>query len=268
MSPHKIREIVFESTARTGLIARAVVYVLVSTLLVSAALSPGRSDKGYSPGDTFRNLETSQSGHFVLMAICVGLIFYAGWRFLQACFDTSDKGHEAMGVLARIGMAMSGGSYLFVGIAAGLTLLGRNEDNGGGGTTESFARWLLSHPFGKHLLVAFGLIVLGIAGAQIWRGLTRKWVSGIDLPEETTVSCYAIDIAIAGRGLLIMLIGAFLIWAGFVGQADEAKGMASLLGWLRDQSFGLWLYLASAFVIGIYGYYSLVQARYLCIDFD
>ncbi|MFC6198751.1 DUF1206 domain-containing protein [Ponticaulis profundi] len=268
MSFHKIREILFESAGRAGLIARALVYVMVAILLVTAALSPGSADEGYSPGDTFRNLETDQIGRLILCAICIGLVLYALWRVIQAGFDTSSKGNDVMGVLARLGMLSSGVSYFLVGIAAGLTMFGRNEENGGGGTTEQFASWLLGHPFGTYLLAGFGLIVFGIGIAQIWRGVTRRWVSGINIPSGARVSCLAIDTAVAGRGILILLIGVFLMWAGFVGEADEAKGMASLLGWIRDQFFGLWLYLASAFFIGIYGYYSLIQARYLRIDFD
>jgi hypothetical protein len=64
------------------------------------------------------------------------------------------------------------------------------------------------------------------------------------------------------------MIGGFISWAGLVGRADEARGLSSLLGWLRDQPFGLVLYVSGALVIAIYGYYSLVQARYLKIDLD
>lgn len=262
------RNTLFEATARIGLVARGIVYALVATLLIAAAIAPGSADKGYSPGDTFRNLETQPAGLTILGLIATGLFLYAIWRTLQAVLDTASEGHKVKAILARIGMMTSGLSYLSVGIAAALTLIGRNEDKGGGGTTEQFSAWLLGQAFGRHLLMVFGLIVLATGIIQVWRGVTRKWASGINLPDASSMSCRFITCAIAGRGFLICLIGCFVIWAGFVGQAEEAKGLSSLLGWLRDQPFGLLLYVTSALIIAIYGYYSLVQARYLRISLD
>ena len=267
MPSSETRELIFDIVARAGLLARALVYCLVAGLLATAAFAPGGQDEGYSPSDTFQSLETQPFGQIMLSLIAAGLFAYALWRGLQAALDTSDKGNDLMGILARIGMVMSGMSYLLVGVGAVLVLQGQNEGSGGG-MTEQFASWTLAHPFGTYALMGFGLIVLGIGGAQFWRGATRQWISGFDLPGSPGISCRAIDLAIAGRGVLIGLIGVFLIWAGYSGDSSDAKGMASLLGWLREQPFGLWLYLGSALIIAGYGYYSIFQTRYLTIDID
>ncbi|MAP94309.1 MAG: hypothetical protein CMK07_05100 [Ponticaulis sp.] len=257
----------FEFIGRAGLLARAIVYGLVSSLLLASAIAPGTQDDGYSPGDTFQRLETETGGQIVLIMICAGLIQYALWRVMQCVFDTSDEGNDASGILARIGMLMSGISYMAVGIAAGLVLLGSNSGDGGG-TTETAAQFLLDQSFGRFLVLALGASVLVIGGIQTWRGFSRKWADSLYTPEDNAWICRAISFAISGRGLLILLIGAFILWAGIEGQAEEARGMSSTLGWLRQQPFGLWLYVSSALAIAGYGVYSLYQTVYLKIDFE
>lgn len=258
---------IYTFMARAGLFARGVVYGLVAALLFAAALAPGSGDEGYSPGDTFRRVETEAGGQILIIMIGVGLWLYAFWRFLQAGFDTSDKGNEASGIFARLGMASSGISYLLVGTAAILVLFGQNSEEGGG-TTETVARIALSQTFGQVILVAIGLSIGAIGVVQCWRGLSRHWSKGLHLPYNSQMICRGISLAIAGRGVLILLIGAFLIWAGIAGDANEAKGLASILGWLRQQPFGLWLYSLGALVIAGYGFYSLMETRFLKIDFD
>lgn len=49
---------------------------------------------------------------------------------------------------------------------------------------------------------------------------------------------------------------------------DQAKGLSSILGWLRDQPYGLYLYVAAALAIGGYGLYSLVETRYKKVDLN
>lgn len=258
---------IYTLMARAGLFARGIVYGLVAALLFAAAVAPGGADEGYSPGDTFRRVETETGGQILLIMIGTGLWLYAFWRFMQAGFDTSDKGDDAGGIFARLGMASSGISYLLVGTAAFIVLFGENSGEGGG-TTEQVARFALGQSFGQTLLALIGLVILAIGVVQCWRGLSRHWSNELSLPYDSQMICRGISFAIAGRGLLIMLIGVFLVWAGIAGDADEAKGLSAILGWLRQQPFGLWLYSIGALFIAGYGFYSLMETRFLKINFD
>jgi len=258
---------IFEFIARAGLLARAVVYGLIAALLLAAAIMPGLSENGYSPTESFQKLETETGGQIALVLIGLGLMMYALWRYIQGILDTSDEGDDAKGYVARAGMLSSGTSYLLVGIGAFSVLMGQNSGSGGG-TTEKFAEFALGQAFGTILLGIAGLGIIVIGGIQIWRGLSGKWEESLDLPSDKQNVRRAITLAIAGRGLLIGLVGAFLIWAAFVGSADEAKGLSSILGWLRDQPYGLYLYVAAALAIGGYGLYSLVETRYMKVDLN
>ena len=249
-----------------GLGARAVVYGLVSLLMLRAAMLPEEAESGVSPTEAFRAIETEFAGRALLLAIGAGLLLYAIWRFQQALLDSEDEGHDPSGLLARGGMAMSGLSYALIGIGAIAVTFGSNSGDGPG-MTEQTAAWLLGQPMGRWGLGLGGLALLVIGGIQAWRGGSRRWRKHVDLTGWRRHADWPVLLSIVGRGLLIALIGLFVILAALHANADEARGLAGSLGWLRTQPFGLQLYSASALVLGGYGLYSALQAH-CCVGRD
>lgn len=250
---------VFVFIARSGLAARALVYFLIAGLLAWSALFSTHSEEGVSPGQAFKWVETQPGGILLLLGIGIGLMMYALWRFEQGVFDLDRAGSDARGYIARAGMLASGLGYGLVGFAA-FSVAADRDDGGNGGTTETVARWLLEQPFGALALVLVGLCVVAIGGAQGWRALKGQWKNHIDLSGWAGKTSRIIAFAILGRGMMIGLVGLFLIVSGMNAQPDDAKGISSLLGWLRWQPYGFWLFLAGALAIGGYGVYSAVQA--------
>ncbi|WP_300395530.1 DUF1206 domain-containing protein [Henriciella sp.] len=249
-----------EAIARIGLGARAFVYFAVAWLLADGAFS-SRPDDGASPGDAFRTIEHQQGGRILLIALAIGLFLYALWRFQQAILDAENQGHDAKGVLARLGMMSSGISYLLVGIAAFAVTRGANDESGSsGGKTEETARWLMEQPYGRWLVALGGLVLAGIGCAQMWRAKSGQWKHNIDLTGWAGRLTGLIAFGIAGRGVLFILVGLFLLLGGVSADQSDVKGLAATLGWVRGQPFGFWLFLASAAAIGIYGIYSAVQS--------
>tara|TARA_R110002073_G_scaffold18859_5_gene69637 strand:- start:2711 stop:3520 length:810 start_codon:yes stop_codon:yes gene_type:complete len=256
---------IFANAARTGLAARAVVYWLIAGLMIRAAWRPGADEEGFSPGDAFRSLETQPAGQIILVTIGLGLLTYAVWRFLQAGLDVREKGQDPTGILARVGMAMSGLTYATIGVASIAVIFGDNQ-GGGPGATEATARFLLDQPFGRFAVALFGFALVFIGGAQIWRVLEGKWRDGLEVSGWRTRLIPIIQISIAGRGALFQLVGLFLLLSAWTQDPGDVKGLSAALGWLRDQPFGVWLYAIGAGFIGGYGVYSATQAR--CLKFD
>lgn len=245
--------------ARIGLGARALVYFAVSGILLLAALT-SRPDDGASPGDAFRAIENEQGGRILLIGLAIGLFLYALWRFQQALLDPENQGNDAKGILARAGMASSGISYALIGVAAFSVTRGDNQSGSGGGKTEETARWLMEQPFGSWLVSLAGLALVGIGIAQMWRAKTGQWKDHIDLSGWASNLTGLISAGIAGRGVLFALVGLFLVIGGWTADASDIKGLASTIGWIRYQPFGLYLFVAAALAIGVYGIYSGVQA--------
>ena len=259
----------YEIAGRTGLCARSVVYALVSGLMLRAVFlsgSGGGSEGGQGgvrPKEAFQWLETEIYGQVILVAIGVGLGLYAIWRFIEAGFGTGDQGTDAEGVLARAGMVASGAGYALLGLGAITVLFGADGGGGGGGTTKSVSHWLLDQPFGAPVVIALGLVLLGIGGAQIWRAVKGRWKDDLDLSGWAGSTTGVITAAIALRGVLFVLVGLFLLIAGWQTDPTEAKGLAGALGWVRQQPYGVVFYSLGALALGGYGLYSFVQARRL-----
>ncbi|MGB3626376.1 MAG: DUF1206 domain-containing protein [Henriciella sp.] len=246
--------------ARIGLGARAFVYFAVSGILLNSAFT-SKSEDGASAGDAFRAIENEQFGRILLFAVAIGLFLYALWRFQQALLDPEDQGDDAEGLLARAGMISSGISYLLVGVAAASISLGSSDGGGsGGGKTEQSARWLMEQPFGNWLVLLAGLALVGVGCAQVWRAYSGQWKDHIDLSGWAGNLTGLISAGIAGRGILFALVGISLAVAGWGTDPGDVQGLASTLGWIRTQPYGLWLFIASALTIGVYGIYSGVQA--------
>ena len=96
--------------ARFGFAAKGVVYMIIGVLAVLAAFG----DRGEQTTDSRGALQevlTQPFGQVLLGVIAVGLFGYAAWRFVQAIFDTENKGSDAKGIFTRIGYAGIGVLY-------------------------------------------------------------------------------------------------------------------------------------------------------------
>ncbi|MGJ3232533.1 MAG: DUF1206 domain-containing protein [Oceanicaulis sp.] len=257
----------YEIAGRAGLFARAVVYALIAGLMLRAVFLSGAGggaeggEEGVRPSEAFQWLETELYGNVLLAAIGLGLALYAIWRFVEAGADTGDEGEDAEGVLARLGMVASGAGYALVGVTAIAVLFGRDQGGGDGGATKTAVRWLLEQPFGPALVIVLGLILAGIGAAQIWRAWKGEWKDDLDLSGWAGRTTGVITAAIALRGVLFIVVGVFVILAGWQVDPSDAKGLSGAITWLRGQPYGVYLYILGALTLAGYGLYSFVQAR-------
>ena len=67
----------------------------------------------------------------------------------------------------------------------------------------------------------------------------------------------------AGRGVGFLILGAFLVYAGWYVEEVEARGFGDILRALEESPFGMWVLVAAAVGVTAYGLYLLLAARYL-----
>lgn len=246
-----------EALGRAGLAARAVIYVAISVLLFLGAFIASEDADGATPKEAFRDVESWPFGELLLFALGICLLGYTAFRLLQAL--TEEQEPEWSARLARTGMVASGVSYGIVGVTSISMAVGR-VSQADSNQTKSMAQTLLEQPFGRWGIVILGLVLVGIAGAQIYRALSERWKSNLDLSQTPDVWIKASSFAISGRGLLILVAGISVVWAGVVADSSEAMGLTSVLSWLRSAPFGFVLYVSSGLVMLGYGIYGLVQS--------
>jgi hypothetical protein len=256
-----------ERLGRAGLLAQGVSYGLVGTLALMLAL--GLGGEAESREGALRTLAGSAAGLAVLVALAIGFAGYAIWRLAQAIFDRDGEGTDGKGLAkraSRAGKAVIYGALCFTTVQ--ILLDGRSSSSGGGGgaTEDSATAGVLGWPAGQWIVLGVGVAILGVAGYQLWRAFSEKFMEDMETGRLSAAGETAVEaIGIAGlvaRAVVFGLIGSFVVKAALEYDADEAIGLDGALAKLAGASYGSVLLGLTAAGLIAYGLFCVVQARY------
>ena len=130
----------------------------------------------------------------------------------------------------------------------------------GSGSEERWTAWLIAQPFGPWLVVAVGLIVIGAGLYYGYKGYTEKYKEHLRYSptvERLEPICKA---GLVAQGIVVGIIGAFLVWAGWTSDPSEAGGLADAFETVRTAAFGRILLGALAVGMLAFGIENFVEA--------
>ncbi len=145
--------------ARAGYAAKGIVYIVIGWLAAKAAV--GRGGGTTDPKGAVRIIGDGPFGKIALVVIATGLFGYMVWRLVSAATDAERKGDDPTSLAKRVGEALRGIGYGALGVFA-LKELTTSPSQGGNGARHWTAK-LLDLPFGRFLVMAAGLGVIGYA---------------------------------------------------------------------------------------------------------
>jgi hypothetical protein len=249
---------------RAGYVARGAVYLIIGWLSLQAAVGTGTATDKQG---ALQAIAQQSEGAILLGIVAVGLFAYAAWSLVRAVFDPDRQGHDAKGVIARVGYAIAG--FTYGGTALAAWQLARGTGNGGQSSDASTQDWtarLLATPVGPPLVIGLGVILLGIAISEWVRAYKANFRRELSLDRLVPeLQQWVVRVGRAGliaRGVVFALIGVFLVQAARYQDPGQAIGLGGALQKLADQTYGqVWLGLVAAGLC-MYGLYSFVQARY------
>ena len=96
----------FEILARIGFVARGVIYGTIGLLAIQVAIHS--SNEKTNQRGAMQAIEKQPFGHWLLIAVAIGLGSYALWRFVQAGFGHGPEGGGDSSTMGRI-VALSSG---------------------------------------------------------------------------------------------------------------------------------------------------------------
>ncbi len=254
--------------ARTGLVAKGILYCLIGVLAFMAAFElNGQSNVDASKKGVFELILKQTGGQILLALVLFGLLCYCAWRFYEAV----NKGNGSFNkktIGKRLRYFFSGLVYLSLAIYGTKLLLFNEKDNGDG--TEQLAATLLDKPFGQWLVGIFGLIIAGVGIYQLWYGVSekyRKHVGNLGLRNN-----HAKTILVAGkggyvaRGIVWLIIAWLLLKAAIHASSKEAGDTGKAFGFLENSPFGSYMLGAVGAGLICYGIFSFVRAQYERFD--
>ncbi|MDX3909765.1 MAG: DUF1206 domain-containing protein [Sphingobium sp.] len=248
--------------ARLGFAARGLVYLLVGWFALDAAR------QGSRPSDNQGAMATLVDAPFgkVLLALCaLGFAGYAFWRLMQAAVDPEGRSKSTRGRFERAGYAISGITHLVLMVlAAKLALRESPATTGAPGdeSAQSWSAWLLEQPGGEALLIAAGVLLIVVAGAQAFKAYSAKFDDlSIDVPAPRYVHWIG-RLGYAARAVIFAMVGWFVISAARNNNAEEAGGLGRALRELQAQEHGAWMLGIVAVGLALFGVFSLIEARF------
>jgi hypothetical protein len=240
-----------EAATRAGFAARGVMYLLIAFL----ALWVGRSEDG--PG-ALKLLDTG-GGRLVLGLMAIGFFGYGVWRLAEAAIDSEGHGSDAKGMAVRAGGVVSGFIHLGLGVYAAKLAAGRPAQ---GGSAESGAAMTLDLPGGEVLLVIVAAALLATAVANLVKAVKAEYLRYLDAQAAGQLWVKWVGRAgYAARSVVFAVMALFCWRAAQAASAAQAGGIGEALGWLTG-----WPRLLVAAGLGLFGVFSLVEARYRRIN--
>ena len=250
----------FEWLARSGFVARGLIYVLIGIL--AAKLAFGAGGRTANQQGALKTIAAQPFGKVLLILVAIGLAGYALWRLLRALLghgpEDSDSTFERVAALAS-GVVYAGLCAIAVEILLGS---GGGSSENAGRTTAGVFGW----PAGTWLVGIAGAVLIGVALYQGYRGISRDFLEDSKTEQMSTrVRSWIEWIGSFGhlaRMIVFGLVGAFLIKAAIDFNPKKAVGLDGALAKLSHHSYGPFLLGVVAFGLLAFGLYSLSDARY------
>lgn len=233
---------------RLGYGGRGVVYGVVGILALLAALRGNRADGTQSALVELRDMPL---GPAILCGIALGLLAYAAWRFLNAALDLDRYGNDAKGLFSRFCMIVVGVIHIALAFAAA-SIAFRVTGGDGESGMDATTRTIMDLPFGRLLVAAIGLAIIGGGAFFVWRAWSRDYEHKVVRNPVTERLDLLMAFGMFAHGVVIALIGVFFVIAAWTFDAEEAGGMQQALDQIRAWPFGDWL--IGAIAIGFIGF--------------
>ncbi|MFC5729929.1 MULTISPECIES: DUF1206 domain-containing protein [Nocardioides] len=247
-------------SARAGMLAYGVVYLLVAWLAAQLAL---REPAGSASSEgALQELAQKPLGSVALWLAAAGLSALTVWEACQAVGGhRAEEGLRRWG--ARAASAGRGGVFAVLVVLAVRTAAGASS----GGGEQTMTERVMSLPFGPALVIMVGIALAALGVFSIVRGLGDRWRKGLDVEGRignvgTVVEVLA-RLGYPSRGVAFLAIGGLFGWAGLTHDADKSGGLDQAIVRLRDEPFGPWILVVVAVGLACYGAFHVARAWYL-----
>ncbi|HEX6356322.1 DUF1206 domain-containing protein [Actinophytocola sp.] len=248
---------------RAGMVCYGVVHIVVAYLAVRVAF--GDSGQQADQKGAIQQVGATPFGAVTLWVLAIGLVAYGLWQLMLAAFGFQWVTKKGKRTRRRIGAVVRA----IIGFALGFYAGRLASGNGGGQSSDQsqqeFTAKLLSLPAGPALVAIVAAIVIGVAIAEVRKGIRKSFLQDLDLqdlPPGTQQWVRRLGVfGYLAKGVVLGIVGVLLAFAAFQSNAREAGGLDRALKTLAAQPFGTIALAVVAIGLAAFGVYCFAAAR-------
>jgi hypothetical protein len=249
-----------ERTARVGLAARGLVYVLIGILAFQIAFVD-RAERADQQG-AFQTLAQNGFGKAILWLVIIGFVGYGFWQATEV-WGHRHEHDDRKRTASRVESAVKAAIYLILAVVAFRVVTGSGQSGQGG---EQVTAKALQLPGGQVVVGLAGVAIVAAAVLLAWRGLRTKFEEHLDLSELGPGARSALinlgKVGYIARGVVFTLVGLLVVAAAATFDPDKARGIDAALRQVAAQPYGPWLLSLMALGLMCFGAYSFAESRY------
>jgi Domain of Unknown Function (DUF1206) len=251
----------FEYTARAGFAVSGVLHLLVGYIILRVAFgSGGNADQS----GALATLARQTGGTVILWVAAIGLVALGLWRVAEAIVGS--KPGEGSGYhqddtpawkrAKSLGLAIVN---FAIALSAARFAMGTGQQSSQ--QNSGLSAQLMQSGWGKALLIAVGLGLVGVGGYHVYKGASKKFLKDLRVSGGSGVTAVGIA-GYAAKGLVLAGAGVLVIVATLQADPSKAAGLDAAVKTLGEAPFGKFLLIVAALGIAAFGAYSFVRARF------
>src|SRR5215472_757622 len=249
----------FRALARSGLVARAAIYLLIGWIAVLVAV--GHTARKPNQEGALQLLAGKPYGSISLWLLGIGFAGYALWRLSEAAFGVTGEGNGAGPRAKSLARAVV---YAFLCYLTFQVIAHAAGDQTR--QQQDLTASVMRHPGGQWLVAIVGLVVVAAGVMLIVEGVRCRFMKYL-MTSRMSASARRVvqrlgQIGVTARGLVFAIVGALVVDAAVTFRPSKSGGLDKALLTLRGEPFGDFLLLLVAVGLVIFGAYGLAEARW------
>jgi hypothetical protein len=245
----------FERAARAGHFVSGLLHILIGYIAIRLAFGQcGNADQS----GALAELGSKPGGAIALWIAVVAFLALALWRVMEAIVGKKSDQDEGSamdrlkaGALAVVYLAFAWSTFGFA----------KGSGESSGQQNAGMTARLMENGFGKVVLIVVGLVVIGVGGYHVYKGVSKNFLDDLEGNQSKGVEYLGIA-GYAAKGAALIGAGALVVVAVFTSDPSKATGIDGAVKTLGEQPFGQVLLVLAGVGIALYGLYAFVLARH------
>jgi TM2 domain-containing membrane protein YozV len=248
-----------KAAARSGYAVNGLLHVVIGIIAIRIATGGGGRGQADQSG-ALGQIARTPGGTILLWVMVVGLAALGIWQIVQIFFERADDDKKVWGRrISDIGKAV-----VYLAIAWTALTFARGGSSNSTSSSKTASAKLLAAPGGVFLLVAVGLVVVGIGVFFVYRGVSRSFLKDLKMPPEEIRKSITVTgtVGYIAKGIALGVVGILFVVAAVTFDPSKATGLDGALLTLASLPSGFAILLVVGVGLICYGVYCGARAVY------